>query len=473
MSSGSLSKDIEKNIAFFQPYVDENADLSMRRVVINNPRQTKCAVMFLEGVTNQQLIEQDILRSLLETYCKALDAGEVMRTGTASSQQMALEGLDETLEMLFSGFTVLLIDGVSKAIVVDMHGGASRSVEESSLDKTILGARDGFVENLVPNVALIRRRLRTKELVVLNVYIGRQTNTRTAILYMKDRCDPRLPEEIKNRLENAQLEQVLTIGDVRPVISDQKSIFPTVKAVERPDTVCSMLIKGKVAVICDQQPIALVSPASFKELFESPNDAAIGKPLGKILQFVRMAGFIISVALPGIYISLLNFSRSLLPSEMASMLTAAESMVPIPLTIEVIVVDLLVLLIFEVGISLPTVLGGTIGVFGSIVLGQALVNSQFTSEATLLVVIISAMSGYIISNYPLANSMRLLRYGVIIMAGFFGLFGVSIALLLLICRLNALSTLGSPYIYFTARQDKPRKKRAETIDDYKKRRGLE
>lgn len=98
---------------------------------------------------------------------------------------------------------------------------------------------------------------------------------------------------------------------------------------------CSMLIKGKVAVICDQQPIALVSPASFKELFESPNDAAIGKPLGKILQFVRMAGFIISVALPGIYISLLNFSRSLLPSEMASMLTAAESMVPIPLTIEV------------------------------------------------------------------------------------------------------------------------------------------
>ena len=186
-----------------------------------------------------------------------------------------------------------------------------------------------------------------------------------------------------------------------------------------------------------------------------------------------MAGFIISVALPGIYISLLNFSRSLLPSEMASMLTAAESMVPIPLTIEVIVVDLLVLLIFEVGISLPTVLGGTIGVFGSIVLGQALVNSQFTSEATLLVVIISAMSGYIISNYPLANSMRLLRYGVIIMAGFFGLFGVSIALLLLICRLNALSTLDSPYIYFTARQDKPRKKRAETIDDYKKRRGLE
>ena len=110
MSSGCLSKDIEKNIAFFQPYVDENADLSLRRVVINNPGQTKCAVMFLEGVTNQQLIEQDILRSLLETYCKAQNVEEVMRTGTASSQQIVLEGLDETLEMVFSGFTVLLID---------------------------------------------------------------------------------------------------------------------------------------------------------------------------------------------------------------------------------------------------------------------------------------------------------------------------------------------------------------------------
>lgn len=122
MSSGCLSKDIEKNIAFFQPYVDENADLSLRRVVINNPGQTKCAVMFLEGVTNQQLIEQDILRSLLETYCKAQNVEEVMRTGTASSQQIVLEGLDETLEMVFSGFTVLLIDGINKSIIVDMQG---------------------------------------------------------------------------------------------------------------------------------------------------------------------------------------------------------------------------------------------------------------------------------------------------------------------------------------------------------------
>ena len=472
MDSGCVSKNIEKNIAFFQPYVDQNADLSLRRVVINNQSKTKCAVMFLEGVTDQQLIEQDMLRSLLETYCQAKNIGEVMRTGTASSQQIALDTLEQGLQMLFSGFTVLLIDGVNKLIAVDMHGGASRSVEESSLDKTILGARDGFVENIVPNVALIRRRLRTSQLVVLNINIGARTNTRTAIIYMKDRCDPRLPELIKSRLENAQIEQVLTIGDIRPVISDQKSVFPTVKAVERPDTVCSLLAKGKVAVICDQQPIALVSPASFKEMFESPNDAAVGKPLGSILQWIRMAGFLIAIALPGVYISLLNFSRSLLPGEMTGMLTAAESMVPIPLTLEVIIVDLLVLLTFEVGISLPTVLGGTIGIFGSIILGQALVNSQFTSEATLLVVIIAAMSGYIISNYPLANSVRLLRYGVIMMAGIFGLFGVSIALLFVLCRLNDISTLGSPYIFFPARGDKRRKKGGVRIKQYKESKGL-
>lgn len=472
MDSGCVSKNIEKNIAFFQPYVDQNADLSLRRVVINNQSKTKCAVMFLEGVTDQQLIEQDMLRSLLETYCQAKDIGEVMRTGTASSQQIALDTLEEGLQMLFSGFTLLLIDGANKLIAVDMHGGASRSVEESSLDKTILGARDGFVENIVPNVALIRRRLRTSQLVVLNINIGAQTNTRTAIIYMKDRCDPKLPELIKSRLENAHIEQVLTIGDIRPIISDQNSVFPTVKAVERPDTVCSLLIKGKVAVICDQQPIALVSPASFKEMFESPNDAAIGKPLGSILQWIRMAGFLIAISLPGIYISLLNFSRSLLPGELTGMLTAAESMVPIPLTLEVIIVDLLVLLTFEVGISLPTVLGGTIGIFGSIILGQALVNSQFTSEATLLVVIIAAMSGYIISNYPLANSVRLLRYGVIIMASIFGLFGVSIALLFVLCRLNELSTLGSPYVFFPARGDRRRKKGAVRIDQYKESKGL-
>ena len=455
---------LEKKLRQLQPYLEQNQDMKMRRIA-GKPQCS--AVIFLEGMTDQQLLEQDVIRYLLLAE-NIRDIREALSSAMLSAQQTPVYTLSEMTEALSSGLTLVLIDGVRGALALDLRDSASRSVGEPVLDKTILGARDGFVESVNTNVSLIRRRLRSNELCMKELNLGSQSQTKTAVLYMENKADPAQVEELLKRLQAMKLPAVLTVGNVQPVISDQKSIFPTLKTVERPDTVCSLLLKGKIAVICDGQPLAMVCPIAFSELFESPNDAAVTKPLGGIMTAVRMICFLLTLTLPALYLSVLNFNRTLLPDQLSAMLIQAESLVPFSLFAELLLVDFLVVLTFEVGISLPTTLGGTIGIFGSIILGQALVSSRFTSEATMLVVIVAAMCCYIIPNYPLTDTARLLRYFVLAAAACFGMVGTGIAVLLILIRLFSLTSLGEPYF----RISHPKRK-AETlsIQTYKEMHG--
>ena len=416
-----------------------NGDCKVRRVFSG---ETECAVVFLESTVSQQLLEENVLARLMQLAVRTDSLSLARKSATSGGQITALNSLSECASQLSGGMTLLFIDGVAGCLSVDIRSLPSRSTEEPSLDKTILGARDGFTESVVDNLGLIRKRIRSENLCAKTVFVG-SGKAKCFILYMcgqEDGSVLRLEKALK-RLDG---KLFLTVGDILPVLGP-RSIFPTQKITERPDTACSLLSKGRLVLLMDGQPAAVCLPVSLSELFESPNDAAISPPLGKMSKLLRYIGALLCITLPGLYVALLNFHRAVLPAEMTALVIESESLAALPLLPEVLVAWLLVALIFQVGIALPTTVGGTIGIFGSIVLGQALVNANIASELTLLVVITSVVSGYAVPNYPLSTALGPVSLFVLLLSAAFGLPGTGLAVTAVLARILSLTSGSRPF----------------------------
>lgn len=441
MIGTGFSKNINKNIAAIMPYMQKNSDCKLRRVMSGD---TECAVFFLECMVSQKLLEGSVFAQLMEIAVSTGSLSDARKSATAGGQITEVKDPSECTSELANGMTLLFIDGIAGCLSIDVRFIPSRSIEEPSLDQTILGARDGFNENVLDSLALIRKRLRMPELCAETIFAG--VNKTRCILVYGPKCKPQYVTGMRRKLKGCRNKTCLTVGDVLPMIADQKTLIPTQKTVERPDTACSLIQKGKIVLLMDGQPLAIALPIVLPELFESPNDAALVKNMGRSSRMLRYLAALISTLLPGLYVALINYNRSLLPSELITILIKNQAEVPLPLLAEVLVAWMLVSITFEVGLCLPSAVGGTIGIFGSIVLGQALVNARITSEITLLVVIIAAVSGYAMPNYPFSNCLRSIRMLVLLLSAAFGLIGTGLAVVATLARLFSLTSLSEPFM---------------------------
>lgn len=439
-------KDINKNLAFLREYMARASDCKLRRIYSGN---TECAVVFTETAVSQQLLEQNVIARLMHMAVRDKDLDQVRRSATSAGQITVLSSLDQAPAELAGGMTLLFVDGVAGCLSVDVRKLPSRSVEEPAIDKTILGARDGFTESVGENLGLIRKRIRSELLGVRTVFAG-SGKTKCYLLWMDDDMLP-LVEKLTKTIEKLDGGLCLTVRDILPAVSP-RSVFPTQKVTERPDTVCSLLPKGRVVLLMDGQPVAVCFPTTLWELFESPNDASIASTLARAMTLLRFIGALLCITLPGLYVALLNYNRALLPPEVTALVIEAESKIALSLLPEVLITWVLVALIFQVGVALPSTVGGTIGIFGSIVLGQALVTAGVASEMTLLVVITSSVSGYSVPNYPLNIALRHVSLIVLLFSAALGLIGTGLALVALFARLLALTSASYPYLPIRAKR---------------------
>lgn len=451
-----FSLSLEENLAFYEEIFQDCDDVVVRRWKFGAVHEFKAALIFVEGLADKNTINEEILKSL------AIEARQAAPNKIKSKKELydlitrsaitvadikEMDDRYETIDYLMTGMCLFMVDGISGAIVAETKGWEHRGVEEPEVETIIRGPRDGFCETLRVNTTLVRRRIRDPNLKIKSLQIGRRTKTDVAVLYMADVTNPGLVEEVKGRLEAIDIDGILESGYIEQLIEDTwLSPFPQLQATERPDAVAHALLNGRVAILTDNTPFAMIIPTTINSLMQSPEDYYQRWFIGSFTRMIRFAANFLALILPSLYIALTSFHPEMLPTRLALSIAASREGVPFPAFLEAFIMEGAIELLREAGIRLPGPIGQTIGIVGGLIIGEAAVSASIVSSVMVIVVAVTAISSFAMPTYDVAIAFRLLRFFLMALATILGLYGVILGLMLILTHLAILKSFGVSYL---------------------------
>lgn len=439
-----LNRDLMENMVKVRALSQNSTDLLERQIEVSG---VPVAILMCEGMVNLQLFTQILVRPLTDLSLENADgeavARWVSRETVLSGDQKEFFTYDELFSFLMAGFVVLLIDGVDRGIACGMQGYSFRSVSEPSTEMNITGSREGFVEPIRVNQTLIRRRLRSPSLKFEMYPIGEKSRTDICLVYLTDTADPRMVEEVKRRLGKLSSDILLSQGYLRPYLEGQPlSPFSSVGTTERPDTLCAKINEGRIGILVDGTPFALVVPYLFEEHFQSMDDYSYRPYYGSFIRLLKYFAFLLSIFLPGGYVAITSFSPEMLPDSLLFNIAASEQQTPFSMMTEALVIHLIYEIMREAGLRLPRPVGHAVSIIGALVIGDAAVKAGIIGSSMVMVVALTALSSFVVPS--LYEPAAILKFVFILVGGTWGLFGISVGFVLLLTNLCALESLGVP-----------------------------
>jgi spore germination protein KA len=392
-----------------------------------------------------KLLSQDIKPIENENAVQAWsDACKDAFGGVACKQFPSTE---EIYQEIVNGSVVMVINQLDQAISINMENAEKRSVTEPTTQTVIRGPKDGFIESLSTNMSLIRKRLRSKNLHFESFRIGKTTQTIVYIGFIKGIANEATIQEVRDRLNRINVSGVFESGNVEELISDKSfTFFPLALNTERPDTVAANLIDGKIVILTDGTPFALIVPAVLVNFFTSSEDYYQNFFLSSFLRFIRYLSFMIALLTPSVYISLLTFHQELVPTSLLISVIAQREGVPFPAVVEVLIMEITFEILREAGVRMPKVVGQMVSIVGALVIGQAAAEAGIISNIMIIVVAITAIANFVAPNYTFASASRLIRFILILASSVLGFYGVIIMLVLMVAHLSSLRSFGVPYL---------------------------
>ena len=439
-----LNRDLMENMVKVRALSQNSTDLLERQIEVSG---VPVAILMCEGMVNLQLFTQILVRPLTELSLENADgeavARWVSRETVLSGDQKEFFTYDELFSFLMAGFVELLIDGVDRGIACGMQGYSFRSVSEPSTEMNITGSREGFVEPIRVNQTMIRRRLRSPSLKFEMYPIGEKSRTDICLVYLTDTADPRMVEEVKRRLGKLSSDILLSQGYLRPYLEGQPlSPFSSVGTTERPDTLCAKINEGRIGILVDGTPFALVVPYLFEEHFQSMDDYSYRPYYGSLIRLLKYFAFLLSIFLPGGYVAITSFSPEMLPDSLLFNIAASEQQTPFSMMTEALVIHLIYEIMREAGLRLPRPVGHAVSIIGALVIGDAAVKAGIIGSSMVMVVALTALSSFVVPS--LYEPAAILKFVFILVGGTWGLFGISVGFVLLLTNLCALESLGVP-----------------------------
>ncbi|RIE03191.1 spore germination protein [Cohnella faecalis] len=409
---------------------------------------TECGVVSVKGLSDTQALERQVIAPLLVMEWEGNDksARRLFSRLPASSCQ-EYEKIGELADRLCVGYPVVLVDGASTAYSFDMIGPEQRSVEEPVAESTVRGPRDGFTESLGVNLPLIRKRLKTPDLKVAGMTVGSYSRTEVAVVYIKGIADPALAGEIKRRIEGMRIEGLLESESIEEWISDNPvSPFPQLLSTERPDVVCANLLEGRIAILIDGTPFALVAPVSLFSMLQSPEDYYQNILSSSFIRWLRYVFFVMSLLLPSAYVAITTYHQEMIPTVLLLNIAKSREEIPFPALVEALIMEITFEALREAGVRLPKQVGAAVSIVGALVIGQAATSAGIVSAPMVIVVAITGISSFMIPRYSLGIPPRILRFPIMILAGTLGLVGVMLGFILIVVHLSKLRSFGLPYL---------------------------
>lgn len=442
-----IDSSLDKNLERVKAMTGGSSD-----VIIKNGAMCgqKIAVLTCEGMTSTDTLAQLIYSKLNNLGDeKTLPPDEIMARMFGdyliAAEQLEVVNLGDLILKMQSGFAIILVDGCTRAIAIGIQGYPARGVDEPSGELNVRGSREGFVEVIRRNMALIRRRIKSPTLVFEMSVIGERSNTDICLCYLSDKVSPKLLEDVKRRLKSVKLNTILESGYLQPFLEGSGGwFFSECGTCERPDSFAAKLYEGRVGILVDGTPFALTVPYLFIENFQTLDDYTQKPFYALFIRIVRLAAYFITLFLPGAYVAIASYSPEMLPSSLLLNLAAAEQTAPYSLMAECLLIHFLYEILREAGIRLPRPIGHAIGVVGGIVIGDITVNAGLVGAPMVLIVALSGLCSFVVP--ALYERTVVLRFIYILAGGIFGLFGLLLAAGVILIKMCSLNTYGVPYM---------------------------
>lgn len=450
-----ISTSLEKNLVLLKEMFPNSSDLNSRKVDLG---KTKVLILSCEGLVDRQTISIALINPLMranseQEYSSKELCEYIMSQSAMSMEQILIYDFNELFLKFMSGFAIVLIEGQAVGFALGFQGYSYRSVSEPTNEVNELGSKEAFTEPIRINLSMIRRRIKSPKLIFEMSQVGNKSNTDICIIYLSDKVSPKLLSDIKNKLKKVNTDIILDSTYLRPFLEKNPfSLFSSIGNTERPDVLCGKINEGRIAILVDGSPYALILPYLFNENFKSFDDYAHRPYFSTFVRLLKYFSFYISFLLPGTYVAITTFHPELLPRDLLFNIAGSENSIPFSLTVEALFIYLVFEILREAGIRLPNAVGHTIGIVGALVIGDAAVNAGLISAPMVMVVAITAICAFCVPQ--LYEPVMILRFLFIVIGGSFGVFGVSLFGILvssIICSMTSMhipvSSPISPFDY--------------------------
>lgn len=473
----NFTNNLEENLNYLKYKYNNliNSDVKFREFVLTAKKcEYKAVLIFIDGMIESKIVNESVLKPLMlcnqsntYTYKHSKEIVEefsnndviIRKIKKFNPEDYIYEQLipqtdtkkifkyAEAINSVNSGNCVLLVDTLPLCFDIDVKGFKQRSIDNPKNEVIIRGSQEAFVENLRTNTSMLRRIINNENLVIENCQVGTISKTNVAVCYLKDIANSDLVAEVKYRINNLDIDYLLSSGQLEQLIQDNGySLFPQLLATERPDKAALHLFEGRVAIIVNGSPYVLVAPGVLSDFLSSPEDSNYRFQFSNVLKFIRLISVFFALFLPGIYVAITTHHQELIPTELLFTIEAARETVPFPIIFEILLMEGSFELIREAGLRVPSPIGPTIGIVGGIILGEAAVSANLVSPILIIIVAITAICSFSIPDYSFNFTIRIYRFLYIFLANMGGFLGIAVGLFLHTIFLCNLKSFGSPYL---------------------------
>ncbi|SEM90990.1 spore germination protein [Paenibacillus sp. OV219] len=440
---GTVELSLKENLAKLQTIFSKAPDLIIRTFIYKQTGQ-KAALVYLCGLVDKNSINNNVLYQLM--FEPIVDNEQMSHLPITVGDLKSTTQWSNIELMLLEGHSILFLDGAELAYSLDTQGWPQRAISDSQIEASLKGSHQGFIESGWQNVALIRRLVSTRELKMVEMYIGSRVPCKVTILYMEDLTQPDLLQELEKRLKALNVDCILNTGELAEYLEDRPfSLFPQFITTERPDTAASQLLQGRLCLVVDRSSSVLIAPVGVAAFFQGVDDYSTRWPIATFLRIMRFIACFVAAFLPGIYIACISFNVEVIPLDLILSIGQFRASVPFPPFIEALIMEMMLEMLREAGVRLPAPVGQTVGIVGGIVIGQAAVQAGIVSNLMVVVVSSTAVASFILPNYDMAASIRLIRFPVMLIASLFGIIGIVACFMGLLIHVIQLKSLGESY----------------------------
>ena len=453
---------VDKNITVdvLKKELSNSDDLIVKEISLFGNK--KISIVCIDGLINSLVLDQNVIKPLINLKKESLKNKEIkgekistsaifrkIEDGIVPHIEMEIEkDMDKIISSILAGSACVFISGVhNKAAVFDVKGYEKRTISEPTNENIIKGSKESFNETLRDNTAILRRRIRTKDLKVIEFEVGTETSTTVAVVYMEGISDKDILDKVIERVNKMNTKSIIAPSRFEEaLIGGNKSIFPSVIYTERVDKFTSNLIEGSIGIIVDGLSIGYTVPAVFNMFFQVPEDYSYNYAIASIIRIIRYLAAFLTIFVPAFYVAVATFHSEMIPTELSLSIIKSKEGVPFTSIIEIIFMLIAFEMLIEAGARLPKLIGQTVSIVGAIVVGEAAVNAKFTSPAVVVVVAIAGITGFLVPNQDLANSLRILRLVLALVSGIMGLYGLTLGMIVILYYLASKESFGVPYL---------------------------
>ena len=438
-----ISSDYEQNLATFKHIFSfpKNTDVKVREFTIRSLNR-RAFIIFISTMVDIKNVQDSIVEKLIENQAPS---GKIQDLVSYPMEKTA-SNIGEITEYICSGITALFVDGDHQCYVFETTKTRGRGIEKTDNEVIVKGAKESFVEKVADNIALLRKKIKNENLIVETKIITKRSKNDVFLVYQKDLVNDELLQMIKERLSSIDSDKVLDLSILEQYLEERpRSLFPTILYTERPDRAASFIEEGHIILLMSNSPSCLILPATFWSLIHSPEDHYLRTPYGNFIRILRIFALFVAVFTSSLYIAITNYHVGMIPPDLLMAMAGTRERVPFPSVIEILMMEMSFELIREAGLRVPSPIGPTIGIVGALILGQAAVQANIISPIVIIVIALSGLSSFIISDISMNFAIRLARFLFIFTAGFLGIYGATAFFMASLFYLVSLKSFGTPY----------------------------